>query len=82
MSKPETSSSPALPGGEGREPTTREPYRIWKEWMPFRKNGSPVVGNMGSSGASVVIIRADVFQRMLREHPTLMASTFEMPTDD
>ena len=45
----------------------REPYTVWATAAPFRKNGTPIVGNVGSSIESVVIMKADTFKRLVNE---------------
>lgn len=54
------------------------PYRIWPESMPFRRNGTPVVGNMGSSVRRVVIMDAETFKRLVSETPALATARFEV----
>ena len=54
-------------------------YRFWIETMPFRKNGTPVVGTMGGQIRTVIVMEAETFQRMIREHPSLQAASFETP---
>ena len=56
----------------------RAPYRMWKAWCPFNRNGFPVVGNFGSSGRTVVILDADTFSRLVRENPNLATARFEL----
>lgn len=65
---------PKRDGGSGPDPASpsvHEPYTIWTATVPFRRDGTPVVGNMGSSARRCVILDIETFQRMLREHPTL-----------
>ena len=59
-----------------------ETYCIWPETMPFRKNGTPVVGTMGSGFRSVVIMEAETFKRLMREHPSLATAQFEVAEYD
>jgi hypothetical protein len=61
----------AAPGGS--EMTERVPYTLWRMDCPFRKTGSPITGNIGSTYRSVVIMETAEFQRMLRDHPSLTA---------
>ena len=57
---------------------TPKPYRIWPEHMPFRRNGTPVVGNMGSGYRAVVIMERETFKRLIDEHPSLATAQFEV----
>lgn len=59
-------------------PDERKPYRIWPELAPFRKNGTPVVGTMGSTFRRVVIMDAEDFKRLVRENPDLATAKFEI----
>ena len=60
----------------------RAPYRLWPADMPFRRDGTPVVGNMGSSVRSVVIMETETFQRLVAENPGLATAQFEVAQYD
>lgn len=56
-----------------------KPYRIWSVACPFRKDGSPIVGNtFCSSVRSVVIFEHETFKRLIAEHPALATARFEV----
>lgn len=57
---------------------TNEPPTIWMGTTAFRKEGTPVLGNMGRSHGRVVIIDAPTWRRLLEEHPTLKAAHFRV----
>lgn len=44
----------------------------------FRKDSTPVLGNMGSRIGRVVVIPAQTWHRLLAEHPTLGAAAFRV----
>lgn len=62
--------------------TPTRPIRIWNMGCPFRKNGTPVMGNMGSSIRSVVVMTAEEFKRLIAENPALNTVQFEIGTFD
>lgn len=53
-------------------------YRIWAMLCPFRKTGSPVVGNMGSSVESVVIFKLETWKQLCQDVPQLQTTLFEV----
>lgn len=53
-------------------------YRIWTMECPFRKTGSPVVGNMGSSVKTVVIFEMETWKRLCEDVPQLQTTMFEV----
>lgn len=59
-----------------------QPYRLWSLDAPFRKNGTPVIGTMGSSVRRVVVMEAATFQRMVKEYPALATARFEVGSYD
>lgn len=59
-------------------PTDLTPYRIWALHCPFRKNGTPVLGTMGSTIQGVIVIQVETWRRMVREIPALAAAPFEV----
>lgn len=59
-----------------------KPYRIWPTPIPFRKDGTPVVGNFGPTIRQVVIIEAETFKRLIAEHPSLTTARFEVAEYD
>jgi hypothetical protein len=56
----------------------QEAYTIWTGFTTFRKNGSPIMGTLGSSAKQVVVMEADTFRRICREHPTLGTALFRV----
>lgn len=68
-------NSPPLPGS----PTVR-PFRIWVADCPFRRNGSPVLGTMGSSVRTIIVIEDETWRRLCAEVPQLAATHFEVGT--
>ncbi len=60
---------------------TRAPegdYRVWSIDMPFRKDGAPVAGTMGSTIKRVLVIEAETFKRLIDEHPSLQTARFDV----
>ena len=57
-------------------------YTIWSVATPFRKDGTPVMGNMGSTIKSVVVMESATFKRILAEHPSLQTAQFNVGTFD
>jgi hypothetical protein len=55
-----------------------EAYTIWATLAPFRKNGTPVIGNMGSTVKDVVVMESETFRRLVREHPSLATAEFSV----
>ena len=64
-----------------RQPPVWQP-RIWAVHCPFRKSGSPVLGNFGYTERGVIIIPADTWTRLCREIPALAVQQFEVGTVD
>ncbi|HET8777959.1 MAG TPA: hypothetical protein VFN76_09900 [Candidatus Limnocylindria bacterium] len=60
------------------ETVARAPYTMWSMAAPFRKNGTPVVGTMGSSIRSVVIMEAETFKRLVAENHDLETAEFRV----
>lgn len=58
---------------------TPKPFRIWPEHCAFRKNGTPVVGTMGSTIRQVIIIDTATWKRMVGEIPGMATAQFEVP---
>lgn len=56
------------------------PYRIWAAHCPFRKNGTPVLGTMGSGIRTVIVIEADTWKRLCADVPQLQTTQFEVGT--
>lgn len=54
------------------------PYTMWVAYCPFRKNGSPVLGNLGSSIKSVVVMTTDEWRRLCANVPQLQTTTFNV----
>jgi hypothetical protein len=44
-----------------------EPYTIWSVETTFRKDGTPVMGTMGASWKSVIVMDAETFKRLCKE---------------
>ena len=57
-------------------------YRIWAMHCPFRKTGSPVVGNMGASIKPVVIFEMATWTRLCQDIPALQTTMFEVGSYD
>jgi len=73
------SSLPPSPTSEQEaEPVKATPYTIWAMDCPFRKSGSPVLGNMGSRVERVIIIDAKTWNRLIAEHPSLATAQFRV----
>ena len=53
-------------------------YTIWALSMPFRKDGSPVVGAFGAQIKGVIVIEAATWKRMCAENPQLAATQFRV----
>jgi hypothetical protein len=51
---------------------------MWILECPFRKDGSPVLGTMGSSVRRVVVFEAETFKQLLEDHPTLKVQKFRV----
>lgn len=54
------------------------PPRIWSMAMPFRKDGTPVVGTMGREIKSVVIMTRETWLKLCKEIPQLGTTKFEI----
>jgi hypothetical protein len=59
-------------------PPLTDPPTIWMGTTAFRKEGTPVLGNMGRTARRVVIIDAPTWNRLMREHPTLATAHFRV----
>ncbi len=70
-----TTPSPA-PQGDGRD----EPITIWAAHCPFRRAGSPVLGNMGATVREVIVIETREWERLVAQHPTLQTAQFRVGT--
>ena len=57
-----------------------KPLRIWAMACPFRKNGTPVLGTMGTTVRSVIVIEHDTWKRLCEEVPQLQTTQFEVGT--
>lgn len=55
-----------------------DPITMFVVACPFRKDGSPVVGNIGSSVRRVIIIDADNWTRLKDAIPALQTQTFRV----
>lgn len=55
-----------------------DPLTIWAVTTTFRKNGSPVMGTMGTRAERVVVMTADTFERMIAENPCLATAQFRV----
>ena len=44
----------------------------------FRKDGSPVMGSVGSRAGTVVVITHQTWKQMVLEHPTLATAKFRV----
>jgi hypothetical protein len=71
----------SMPPDSSRSPLAADPLiRIWTLHCPFRKSGSPVVGTMGSSIRTVILIETDMWKRLCEEVPQLQTTQFEVGT--
>lgn len=57
-------------------------YTMWVAHCPFRKNGSPVLGTMGSSEQAVVVMTTDEWRRLCADVPQLQTTQFRVGTFD
>lgn len=57
-------------------------YRIWVAHCPFRKNGTPVLGNMGSRIGQVVVFEMKTWTRLCQDVPALATTQFEVGADE
>ena len=73
--------SKPLPSGQAGEPE-KPTYRIWATHCPFRKNGSPVLGTMGSTVDGVIVMRVTTWKRLVADVPQLQTMMFEVGTFD
>ena len=63
---------PDHPTATPREPTMAESkldFTMHTAFCPFRKDGTPVVGTMGSTARHVVLMESDDFKRLLKLIP-------------
>jgi hypothetical protein len=58
--------------------SAEKPYTMWVAHCPFRKNGSPVLGNMGSSIKGVVVMTTDEWKRLCADVPQLATTQFNV----
>lgn len=58
------------------------PFTIWALHCPFRKEGSPVLGNMGSSIRGVIVMEAETWKQLCEAHPSLKTQQFRVGTAD
>lgn len=59
---------------------TKEPYTIWVDVCAFRKDGTPITGNIGSSVRRVVIIESETWNRLVADVPRLGTTNFRVGT--
>lgn len=57
------------------------PFRMWVAECPFRKNGTPVLGNMGARAEPVVVMTTETWRRLCDAVPQLQTTMFEVGTD-
>jgi hypothetical protein len=69
-------TDPLAPPARGEPAPT--PRTMWVMHCPFRKNGSPVVGTMGSTVRTVVIFDIDEWKRLCEEVPHLATTHFRV----
>ena len=74
MSTHETASHPQ------EDESAPAPIQIWAAWCPFRKAGSPVLGNMGATVRNVIIIEQSEWSRILDAAPQLKTTPFNVGT--
>jgi hypothetical protein len=54
--------------------------RIWAAHCPFRKSGSPVLGNVGATIRPVIVMEMDTWTRLCQDVPALQTMQFEVGT--
>lgn len=63
---------------ESRASNQIAPYRFLATYAPYRKDGTPVLGNFGATMKAVVIFEAEEFKRLIHENPVLKTVPFIM----
>ena len=67
---------PPAPGA----PTPETPVTMWAAHCSFRKNGSPVLGNWGSTVRQVVLFDMAEWKRLCEQVPALATTQFRVGT--
>ena len=57
-------------------------YRIWVVHCPFRKDGTPVLGRVGRTVRSVVVIELATWKKLCQDVPQLQTTMFEVGAYD
>lgn len=55
-------------------------YTLWSMVCPFRKNGTPVLGTMGSTLRNVIVMESETFKKLVADHPSLATAQFRVGT--
>lgn len=55
-----------------------EPFRMFAADCPFRKNGSPVLGNFGGRVRQVIVMEMAEWNRLCAAVPELQTKIFEV----
>lgn len=63
-----------------RDPLDDKPVTMWYLECPFRKSGSPVMGNVGTSVRHVIVFEYDEWLRFAKLHPTIETQQFNVGT--
>lgn len=58
-----------------------KPLTIWVLPCPFRKDGAPVLGTMGSTVDNVVVMRTETWAQLCKEIPALGTMKFRVGTE-
>jgi hypothetical protein len=61
-------------------PPASTPVTMWVAECPFRKNGSPVLGNMGARLDIVILFSSAEWKRLCVEVPALATMQFRVGT--
>jgi hypothetical protein len=55
-------------------------FRMWVAHCPFRRDGSPVLGTMGSRIEPVVVMTTETWKRLCEQVPALQTTEFQVGT--
>ena len=61
-------------------PRDETPVTMWVAHCPFRKNGSPVLGTMGSRIDTVMLFTSAEWKRLCEQVPALATTQFRVGT--
>jgi hypothetical protein len=77
-SQPQGQGTRDAEGAPDRE--SAAPVTIWVAECPFRRNGSPVLGTMGSTTDTVIVFRSAEWKRLCAAIPALATTAFNVGT--